>query len=195
MTETQEKVRDPAAVSAVGFIGIVFPEHQFWNGLYLHQNWIDAGPEVVERMRAVVVDRSDKATTAIPVELAMSSLTLEPIPGVKPEDQTLAGNMLGVIVDCASGKQGQDRKEALGRIYSAAGAFATLSGQRYFIITAQERRGGVHTKLDVVERSEIMMAQVMLEKPPEVYMTEKLRKMPEVQAIEAHHAAKRAKMT
>lgn len=117
-------------MSQIGYFGVLIPEYNFWQGVYLD----DAAAEVGDQFLA----NARLAKQQFPE----SGRVDRPAPGVKPEDQTIFGSLCAVMVHGAL-------KSAELQVGGAAWAIYKMTGHKFFLVRGKRvSTGGFETQYE-----------------------------------------------
>lgn len=161
---------------ATGYGMVVFSNQPHWQGYVINPQTVDFGQEMIAQARAGFVQTTKGWD--IPMELSLTSTTLEPCPYVNEDDQAIFGALTGTFASCSA-----ENLTALAGV--AAAAIGILTCRTYFTVRARKVKNGVRTTFEAADEVALKMANVltgksvietyvaMCQRDPEVLMHQK----------------------
>lgn len=137
---------------ATGYGMVIFSNQPHWQGYVINPQTVDLGKEMITQARASFVHTGRGLD--IPMELSLTSTTLEPCPYVNEEDQAIFGALTGAFASFSESKQ-----DALAGV--AAAAVSILTCRNYFTIRARKVSQGVRTSFEAGDEVALKMANIL----------------------------------
>ena len=113
-------------MTTCGYFGVIIPDYNYYQGFFLHEEYVKAAPRGLERIRAGGRD---------PASL---SEVRNPTPGVSAADEGIFGAVTAALVEGA-------RTQNEGLISRSAGIISVLANSRYFMVRGVVEAGGTAT--------------------------------------------------
>lgn len=137
-------------MAQVGYLGVVIPDADFWQGYFIDDAFAKYASAAIDTMRGD--ERMSKGGTV-----------LAPLVDIPDADQPLVGNLCSIMVDTVL-----NHDDDLSYIGLCGYAIRQLIGQNYFFIEGRQDDNGVFSTIHILTTSSIEEAREAIGSSPQV---------------------------
>lgn len=137
---------------ATGYGMVIFSNRPYWQGYVINPATTAQAEILIKNVREAIVDNTKGRD--IPMELSLTSTTLEICPYVNEEDRAVFGNLMGGFASASI----EENHQAAGIMAAALGI---LTCRTYFTVRAREVSQGVRTSFQAADEVALRMANIL----------------------------------